>query len=154
VTANLRRLPNAVLPADVVEWLESSPLYRGENEHAKNNREQLAKHLHDLGIDPSSQLAEFYLNYDPCCVRGWYQLNRVESIAAATAFVREFSGVDYLALTGAEGGGMTLYHLPTGQVFDVEFGQFEALQANALPPIANSFVDYLRWCKAKDEEDV
>jgi len=142
-----------VLPTDVVEWLESSPLYLGANEYAKRNREQVARHLHGLGIDLNSQLAEFYLNYDPCCVRGWYELNRVENIAAATAFIREFSGPGYLALTGAVGGGMTLYDLPTGQVFDVEFGQFEALQAKALPPVAESFVDYLRWCKAKDAED-
>jgi len=109
-----------------------------------------------LGVDPDTELGQFYLNYPPECVRGWYELNRVEDIRRATEFARRelAVGPEYLALTGVEGEGITLYHRATGKVFDVQFGQFEALQAESLPPVASSFVEYLRWCRSKDAEDV
>jgi hypothetical protein len=97
---------------------------------------------------------DFYLRYRCYTVRGWYELNDVSEIGLATAFAhRELSvSSDFVALTGVQGGGITLYNRKDGRVFDVEFGQFEKLASGELAPIANSFVEYLRWCKVKDED--
>ena len=144
-----------MLPADITQWLQRSPLYRPGWRRTPAEREAICRQFSALGIPATDEICVFYLENSACTVRGWYQLNEVSQIAVSTAFARRELSVssDFIALTGIEGSGMTLYHRTTGQVFDVELGQFEALASGELPPIASSFVEYLRWCKAKEEEN-
>lgn len=141
-----------MLPISVTEWLDGNTPEPYAYAIASKQGSTLA-HLKLLGIDATSDVGQFYLRYGSFSVRGWYELHEIESIAESTLWAIIHMGIPegYLALTGIEGSGIVLYQKDTGFVFDVEFGQFEALQDGGLKPIANSFTGYLLWCKAKSE---
>lgn len=130
------------------QWLDSNQ-HPGYASHLRTNRSNVETELMSLGIDLNSEAAYLYINYGSAPVRGWYELNEVEQIQAATAYAHSELGVpeNFLALTGIEGQGITLLDKITGSVFDVEFGQFELLSSGNLTPIAKSIGEFLLWCK-------
>ncbi len=110
--------------------------------------------LKRLGISEESEIGVFYLNYGSFCVRGWYELNEIEDIEDWTNYAHEALEVpiQYIALTGIEGQGITLINRHTNEVYDVEYGKFEDFKEGKLKPIASSFCGYLEWCMNKNEE--
>jgi len=140
-----------MLPPDICQWLEANQ-HTGYAQHLAANRGAIEAELSALGIDLNSEVAYLYLNYGSYPVRGWYELNEVEQIRAATAYAYSELGVpeNYLALTGIEGQGITLLDKNTGAVFNVEFGQFEQLDSGTLAPVANSFAAFLHWCQRNE----
>lgn len=142
-----------MVPAALIEWLETN-CTDAYLEHVKANRARTVACLEQLGVGATCDLAWTYLNFGAFPVRGWYELNEIDSIAEWTEYSRVELGVppDYIALTSVEGQGITLYNLKTEAVHDVEFGQFEMLINGNLPPTARSFVEFLQWCMAKDME--
>ena len=136
------------LSADIQEWLESNtPL--GSAEHALANRDERREQLADLGIPEDSQIGQFYVYHGADSVSGWYELNDLDETADWTEYAHEELEVadHFLALSSAEGDGIVLYDKRTGAVYDVTFGQFEALEAGELPSIGDTFEDFLRWCR-------
>ena len=140
-----------MLSSDIRQCLEANQ-HSGYSRHLLANRGAIEAELLALGVDPNSEVADLYLNYGSNPVRGWYELNEVEQIREATAYAHSELGVpkNYLALTGIEGQGITLLDKNTGAVFDVEFGQFDQLASGALTPLANSFGEFLQWCKSNE----
>ena len=138
-----------MLSSDIRDWLSrnTSPGYRA---HVSANQAETERLLVSLGV-AGTELAELYLHYGPSSVRGWYELIELEEIREITAYAEAELGVPagYLALTSIEGQGITLYERATGRVFDVEFGQFDSFSGGSLPPLASSFGEFLRWCRAR-----
>ncbi len=89
-----------------------------------------------------SQLGDFYLAYGPDSAWGWYELTQLEDTSGR-----------FLALSSREGDGIVLYKTGSDAVFDMEMGQFEALEVGELHRKGATFTDFLRWCKQKDEAD-
>ncbi|HEU4561648.1 MAG TPA: hypothetical protein VFS20_27730 [Longimicrobium sp.] len=142
-----------MLPPDVEEWLRAND--SGPVAWPGDHRNAIRRELDALRVDPSSELGYFYLNFHPSTVTGWYELHEVDVIREWTAFAHTELEVpeEFLALTSTEGDGIVLYSRNTGQVFDVQYGQFEALAAGTLQPVGESFSEYLRWCRAQSERD-
>ncbi len=46
--------------------------------------------------------------------------------------------------------GIVLFDVVEGCVYDIEFGQFEALARGEVEPIAQSFAGFLSWCMQRD----
>ena len=138
-----------MLASDISDWLNenSVPAYKAHVLAAQANTAQL---LQELGIG-GTELADLYLHHGPQSVRGWYELSELGEVPELTRYAESELGVPpgYLALTGVEGQGITLYKRATGQVFDVEFGQFEQLAGGELQPVAQSFGEFLRWCRGR-----
>ena len=59
----------------------------------------------------------------------------------------------FLVLTSIKDQGIALDEQCSGRVFNVEFWQFEKRAAGEMRPTATSFVEFLRWYKAKSEEN-
>lgn len=137
-----------MIPDDIAKWLLSN-LSASQLEYLREARAENRKLLRGLGVAESSELAQFYLDFGPDAVRGWYDLLGLEEIREATEYAHEELGVpkQYLALSGLEGDGVVLYHLRNGSVLDVTRGQFELLEQEQLSPIAPSVAGYLQWCK-------
>jgi hypothetical protein len=138
-----------MLASDVKEWLETNSL-PGYKAHVMATRAGASAVLEALGLT-GTDLAELYESYGAGSVYGWYELNEAPMLEEWTRYAIEELGVsqDFVALTGIEGQGITLYSRTSGAVFDVEFGKFEALAAGALEPVAASVNDFLRWCRAR-----
>jgi hypothetical protein len=136
-----------MLASDVIAWLagNSDPGYTA---HVRAHQAENAELLRRYGVE-GTELADLYLHHGPLSVRGWYTLNELDEVSEWTSYAETELGVPpgYLALTGIEGQGITLYKRATGQIFDVEFGQFERLVDGTLLPVAQSFGDFLRWCR-------
>lgn len=134
------------LSPDIRAWLESNTT-PGSARHALADRDRRRGLLASLDIPERSALGEFYVRYGPDSVRGWYELNDLDDIADWTQYAHEELGVPdhFLALSSIEGEGIVLYDRRTGAVFDVEFGQFEALESGALAATGDTFEDVLRW---------
>jgi hypothetical protein len=135
------------------EWL----ILNGTEEylsHVRNNNAKTKEYLNRLGVEDDSELGDFYLNYGSFCVRGWYELNEIEDIGHWTEYARDELGVPgkFIALTSIEGQGITLFDRDTGEVHDVEYGQFEELRDGNMKPIATSFDRFLGWCMEKSDE--
>ncbi len=141
-----------MLPPDVQEWLRGN-LPGGHAPWLSDDA--IRRELGNLGVDPSSELGYFYLNFHPGTASGWYELHDADVIGEWTAFAHTELGVpeEFLALTSTEGDGIVLYSRNTGQVFDVQYGQFEALAAGTLQPVAESFSGYLRWCRGRTDDE-
>jgi hypothetical protein len=136
-----------MFPQDIEAWLRSnvSTEYAA---HVTASREATIQALNSLGIDENSELAHLYLHFGPDAVRGWYELLQADSISVNTAYAHEELGVPrhFLAITGIEGDGITLYDTRSGAIFDVEYGKFGDLAAGALEPVATSVAGFIRWC--------
>ncbi len=135
------------------EWLISN----GTEDYlssVRNNNAETREHLKILFVEEDSELGKFYLNYGSYCVRGWYELNEIEEIGNWTEYARDELGVssEFLALTSIEGQGITLLNRNTGEVYDIEYGQFEDLKEGKIEPIATSFNGFLEWCMEKSEK--
>lgn len=139
-----------MLASDITDWLKknSTPGYKA---YVLERQADTAQVLRRLGLE-GTELAELYLYYGPFPVKGWYELSELSDVAEWTHYAENELGVGpgYLALTSIEGQGITLYKRATGQVFDVEFGQFERLADGTLHPVAESFGDFLRWCRDQE----
>lgn len=142
-----------VLSLDIREWLESNTT-PGSAEHALANRDRRRQQLADVDIPETSQLGEFYVSYGPDSVTGGYELNDLDQIADWTEYAHEELEVSahFLALSSIEGQGIVLYDRRTGAVYDVEYGQFEALEAGELPATADTFEDFLRGCRDRAQD--
>jgi hypothetical protein len=143
-----------MLANDITEWLNgnTTPGYR---EYLRQNEAEARTLLKAAGLAVNSEIGEFYLEHGADTVRGWYDLLEVDELADATGYAHEELGVParFVALTGTEGQGIVLYDTASHAVFDVEFGQFDALADGALAPIAATFSEFLRWCMAQDRGD-
>ena len=139
-------------PEDVEKWLQSNS-HDGYLEHLKNSRSEISDQLSDLAIDLRSDLAVLYLEYGSFSVRGWYELNEPRDLAEWTDYAHQELKVPkrFVALTSIEGQGITLYCRETEAVYDVEYGQFEKLVRDKIEPIANNIVEFLRWCRDRDD---
>lgn len=137
-------------PDDLRSWLASNR-HEGYASSLAGRTSEVASHLAEFGIPETSELGEFYLLHGPFTVRGWYALNEIDEVVAATQLAWEYGAPSkYIALTSFEGDGVTLYDRNAGAVYDVERGQFGALERGELKPIAKSFGDFLRWCKERE----
>jgi hypothetical protein len=143
-----------MFPSDIADWL-SANVTPGLADYLAEHYAETEEVLISLGISPASELGHLYLHYGPFPVRGWYELAEADMIAEFTEYAEEELGAPagFVALSSIEGEGVILYQMATGAVFDVEFGQFEALASGALKPVAPSVVEYLRWCKARAGDD-
>jgi hypothetical protein len=141
-----------VFPEDLVAWLNANQ-HPGYAKYVAENRESIKQILFSLQIPLGSELAHLYLTYGSYPVRGWYELNEPESLQGWTEYAQTELGVpaEFIALSSIEGQGMTLFSKKTGGVFDVEYGQFEKLEAGELKPIAGSVVGFLYWCKERSD---
>ena len=139
-----------MFPQDIVKWLRSNQI-ASYAAHLAASKESVSSELRGLGVEAETELAHFYVHYGPCSVKGWYELDEVDTIADSTKYAHTELGVpeNFLALSGVEGQGIILYDTKSGAVFDVEYGQFEQLRAGVLCPVASSVVGYLRWCMDK-----
>jgi hypothetical protein len=144
-----------MFPTDITDWLKA----KRTAEYAAYlvaSFSETAQTLDSLGIRKDSELGHLYLHHGPWEVRGWYPLVEADEIEAQTMYAEEELEVQagsFFALSGIEGEGIILYEKKTGAVFDVEFGQFEALASGTLKPTAPSVVEFLRWCKARHSEE-
>lgn len=140
--------------ADITRWLNDN-MTAGSKAYVVEQQAEIRDCLDDLGIPAGSEVAYFYLNFDATAVSGWYPLYEVDQLQDATDYAHSELEVpdDYIALTGIEGEGIVLYHRKTHAVYDVPFGQFEALVDGSLAPVASSFQDFLRWCKEQAAEE-
>jgi hypothetical protein len=111
--------------------------------------------LATFGIPSQSELTHLYANYGPGSVSGWYELQEIDGLEAATKYAWNELEVpeSYIALTSIEGQGITLYDRRSAFVYDVEFGQFEALSAGQLEPVANSISEFVVWCANHDANE-
>jgi hypothetical protein len=139
-------------PPHIIKWLNKR-YSEGYSDYLKENRASIEQSLRDAGLSPEEEITHFFLNYGPASFGGWYELTSASELRDLIEYARDELELDedYLPITSIEGEGITLYRKSTGQVFDVEFGQFELLYKNELPPIAESFVGFLEWAKQKDE---
>ncbi len=135
---------------DIARWLNDN-MTTGSKAYVVEHLAEIRGCLDDLGIAAGSELAYFYSNFDASAVSGWYSLNEIDQLQDATDYAHAELEVpaEYIALTGTEGQGIVLYHRKTHAVYDVPFGQFEALADGSLAPLASSFQDFLRWCKGQ-----
>ena len=110
-----------------------------------------AGQLRALGVDLNSELAELYLHHGAGNVRGWYELLEPDQLAEATAYVQAEWDVPapFLALTGIDGQGVTLYDRRDGAVYDLPFDRLDALCHGQLPPLASSVAGFLAWCRSR-----
>lgn len=117
---------------------------------AKQVAETLVE-LSSLDIPRQSELTHLYVNYGRHAVSGWYELNDVDTLASWTDYAVTELEVpqDFVALSSIEGQGIVLLNRLSGAVYDVEYGQFEALGSGDLMPVANSIADYVRWCASR-----
>ena len=143
-----------VLSSDIVAWLEGNQ-HPGYARHLEEHQGTIKEALQGLGIAEASDLGSFYLRFGPFTARGGYELNEVDEIKSWTSYAQSELGVSelFLALTSIEGQGITLYKRTTGEVFDVEFGQFDELAAGQLQPVASSFQEYLRGYMEREKEN-
>ncbi len=142
-----------MLSDNIMAWLEQNS-HVGSLAYVASTREQTRRTLASHLVPESCELAFLYLNFGPDSVRGCYELNGVDELGDWTAYAHEELGVPkpFLALTSIEGNGIDLYHRESEAVYDVEFGQFEDLEAGTLKPIATSFSKFLEWCMAQEDE--
>lgn len=140
--------------ADIARWLNDS-MTSGSKAYVVEHQAEIRDCLEDLGIAEGTELAYFYLHFDASAVRGWYSLHEIDQLQDATDYAHSELEVpaEYIALTGTEGEGIVLYHRKTHAVYDVPFGQFDALADGSLAPVASSFQDFLRWCKGQSAEE-
>lgn len=139
-----------MFPPDITDWL-SAKVPAAYARYLAASLTETRKALASLGVSADSELGHLYLHFGPSTVSGWYDLVEVDEISGHTEYAQDELGVPagFLALSSAEGQGMVLYEKATGAVFDVQFGEFEQLARGALPPVAPTVVDFLRWCKAR-----
>ena len=136
--------------ADITRWLHDN-MTTGSKAYVAEHQQEIRDCLADLGIPTGTELAYFYLHFDANAVRGWYSLNEIDQLQDATEYAHSELEVpaEYIALTGTEGEGIVLYNRNTHAVYDVPFGQFDALARGSLAPLASSFQDFLRWCHGR-----
>ncbi|WP_372722238.1 hypothetical protein [Novipirellula sp.] len=136
-----------MIPNDVVSYLES--VEDAHTKWARDHAGDTAKSLSEIGIAPDSTIAELYTRF------GWsfrtrsarYELLAPSEIAEWTGYAHDELGVprDFIALTSNEGQGIFLMDRNSGTVYDVAYGQFDSLENGTLPPVAESFADFLVW---------
>jgi len=132
-----------------------------------DDKEALRNTINALGIDPTSDLGEFYLAYDPSLLQSNSSYEQLEDVVVpvvdgaapveadpsetpvgmATAFVRDVWEVpqNMICLTTAEGEGAYLYDLSTKTVYDFSLSQQNELSNGTLSPRWNSFYEFLEW---------
>ena len=139
-------------PSYIVEWLNKR-YHEGYYNDLIENRTSIEESLREIGLSRHEEISYFYLNYGPASFGGWYELIEVDEIKELIEYVRDELELDkdFLPITSIEGEGITVYQKSTGQLFDVEFGQFELLEENKLSPIAETFIGFLEWARQKDE---
>jgi len=126
-----------------------------------DDAQTIHKTLSALGIEPTSELGEFYLAYDPSLLQSNNSYEQLEDVVVptvdgdaqvepdpsetpvgmATAFVREVWKVpkNMICLTTTEGEGGFLYDLSSKAVFDFSLSQRIELCNGTLSPRWNSF---------------
>ena len=132
-----------------------------------NDKEAICKTLDALGIEPSSELGEFYLGYHPSLLRSTSTYEQLEDVVIpvvdgaapaeadpsetpvgmATRFVREVWEVPerMIGLTTAEGEGAFLYYLSSGAIYDFSLSQQSELSNATMSPRWGSFFELLEW---------
>ena len=138
--------------SDITRWLNGN-MTTGSKAYVVEHQAEIRDCLADLGVSAGTELAYFYLHFDASAVSGWYSLYEIDQLQDATEYAHSELEVpaDYIALTGTEGEGIVLYQRDTHAVYDVPFGQFDALASGSLKPVAISFQDFLRWCKGQSD---
>ncbi|GIW80234.1 MAG: hypothetical protein KatS3mg105_2041 [Gemmatales bacterium] len=132
-----------------------------------DDKEVIRRTLVALGIDPASELGEFYLAYDPSLLQSdtsYEQLLDVvipvvdgaapveadpseTPVGMATAFVRDVWEVPerMICLTTTEGEGAFLYDLSSGAIYDFSLSEQAELCNGSLSPRWNSFFEFIAW---------
>ncbi|MDP9421736.1 MAG: hypothetical protein M3Q19_02690 [Pseudomonadota bacterium] len=138
-------------PEDVHQLLIAN-FHPNYHRHLQGRVVETLSTLAAFGIARQSELTHLYVNYGPGTVSGWYELQEIDGLKACTEYARTELEVpeSYIALTSIEGQGITLYDRRSGAVYDVEFGQFEALAAGRLEPLARSISEFIVWCAKHD----
>lgn len=138
-------------PSDIEDWLVTNAT-SGTMAFVAENTAEILDVFRKLEIPSSSELFHLYVNHGSSSVVGWYELNDFDMIEEVTRYAHEELGVPkhFIALTSIEGQGITLYCRKTGRIFEVEYGRFETLAAGELECVAETVVDFLRWCKSRD----
>jgi hypothetical protein len=139
---------------DIEAWLKKQ-FHEGYYKHIVSGRASTLETLRSLGVPSGSELEYFYLNHGAGAVSGWYELNEPEQLREWTEYAHDELEVatQFIALTGIEGDGITLYDRDSGAVFDVEYGQFDSLGDGSLQPVGTTFQEFLRWCMARETEE-
>ncbi len=118
--------------------------------------DEVAAGLGRLGVAKDSQLGAFFLRYAGPLASpnsGFELLDLIgedgqHSVESSTALVRSrLAWPDrYLVLTGLLAGGVMVYDITTGHVYDVDFEGGDALLKDGLlEPRYPSFVEFLRF---------
>ena len=132
-----------------------------------DDKEAIRRMLNALGIDPASELGEFYLAYDPSLLQSDASYEQLQDIVVpvvdgaapvetdpsytpigmATAFVRDVWEVPdtMICLTTTEGEGAFLYDLSSGAVYDFSLSQQKELSDRTLRPRWISLFEFLKW---------
>jgi hypothetical protein len=137
------------VPNEVIEYMK-----RDLGDVVRGDANRATTQLRQLHIDPLSEFAEFYSQYQGpfiCPGDGPELLDlcgpAIPAIPDQTAYVRDAHGIPerFLALTTDESEGMFLYDVPTGAVFDVDFRDIARLKAGEMKSRWRSFNDFLIW---------
>lgn len=138
---------------DIEAWLKKR-FHEGYHKQVESGRISTLETLRSLGVPSGSELEYFYLNHGASTVSGWYELNEPEQLQEWTEYAHDELEVatQFIALTGIQGEGITLYNRDSGAVFDVEYGQFDSLADGSLQPVGTTFQEFLWWCKTHETE--
>ena len=151
-----------MLPASIQQLLTDKG-----NSKRSNDQEVIRKTLNALAIDPDSELACFYLSFDPSFLQSNTSYEQLEDVVVAavdgadravvdpsetpvgmaTAFVRDVWEVPdtMVCLTTTEGEGAYLYDLSSGAIYDFNLNQQVELCNGTLSPRWNSFFEFIAW---------
>jgi len=130
-------------------------------------KEAIRETLDVLGIESSSQLGSFYLEYDPTFLRSseaceelldvlvptvegqhYDEFDPLETpVGMETEFVREVWEVPetMICFSTTDAEGAFLYDLSSGAVYDFSLSQQDKLSNGTLSPRWSSFFEFLEW---------
>jgi hypothetical protein len=133
----------------------------------KDEKPCVRRNLITIGLDPDSEIGEFYFEYDPTLIPSRSSNEQLEDIITprlegatthdagvwesplgmATKFIHEVWGLPstLICMTTTEGEGGYLCEKESGVVFDFDLADRSALIAGRLAPRWTSFYDFLRW---------
>jgi hypothetical protein len=151
-----------MIPADIRDLLRDRGYMPREGDTTAVRRT-----LVGLGIDPSSELGAFYMEYDPSVLLSAASYEQLEDVVVpvvegqtpvdadpyetpvgmATAFVRNVWELParFICLTTTEGEGAYLYDLTSGAIYDFALHQQNQLADGMLSPRWTSFFQFIRW---------
>jgi len=138
-----------MIPNELVKLIEKQP-----GDIHRRDKNSVLKELAALGIDPSSELAEFFLNYTITFFKSSSSEEELCDIAdpsneieVGTDFVQEVWELpeNFICLTNVQGEGCYLYDKNSGEVLDFSLAKRDEFLAGTVQVKWSGFFEFLTW---------